>query len=70
MKYRLEDMVQAGLELTGDPLGFRLLDKEFHRTINPLGGNPFLEAALQVFQAYFHPKNQHLLHVVGTDQSR
>ncbi|MBV8093652.1 MAG: FadR family transcriptional regulator [Acetobacteraceae bacterium] len=44
---RLADMVQAGLELTGDPLGFRLLDQEFHRTINQLGGNPFLEVVAQ-----------------------
>lgn len=44
---RLEEMVEAGFELTGDPLGFRLLDQEFHRTINHLGANPFLEVVAQ-----------------------
>jgi len=44
---RLEEMVEAGFELTGDPLGFRLLDQEFHRTINHLGSNPFLEVVAQ-----------------------
>ena len=46
---RLGEMVEAGCELTGDPLGFRLLDQEFHRTINCLGGNPFLEVVAQSF---------------------
>src|SRR3954451_13298595 len=40
---RLDEMVEAGFELKGDPLGFRMLDQEFHRTINRLSGNPFLE---------------------------
>jgi len=44
---RLEEMVEAGFALTGDPIGFRLLDQEFHRTINHLGGNPFLEVVAQ-----------------------
>jgi penicillin-binding protein 2 len=34
------------------------------------GGVSAAPAALQVFNAYFHPQNQRLLHVVGTDQSR
>ena len=46
---RLEEMAEAGFELAGDPLGFRLLDQEFHRTINRLGGNPFLEVVAQSF---------------------
>jgi GntR family transcriptional repressor for pyruvate dehydrogenase complex len=44
---RLEEMVAAGFELTGDPLGFRMLDQGFHRTIGQLGGNPFLEVVSQ-----------------------
>ncbi|MFO1075729.1 MAG: FCD domain-containing protein [Geminicoccaceae bacterium] len=46
---RLEEMVASGFELVGDPLGFRLLDQEFHRTLNRLGGNPFLETVAQSF---------------------
>lgn len=46
---RLGRMAEAGFELAGDPLGFRLLDQEFHRTINRLGGNPFLEVVAQSF---------------------
>lgn len=44
---RLDEMVAGGFELAGDPLGFRMLDQEFHRTINQLGGNPFLEVVAQ-----------------------
>lgn len=44
---RLEEMVASGFELQGDPLGFRMLDQTFHRTINQLGGNPFLEVVAQ-----------------------
>jgi len=44
---RLEEMVAAGFELTDDPLGFRMLDQQFHRTIGQLGGNPFLEIVAQ-----------------------
>jgi GntR family transcriptional repressor for pyruvate dehydrogenase complex len=46
---RLEEMAAAGFELAGDPLGFRMLDQEFHRTINHLSGNPFLEVVAQSF---------------------
>jgi GntR family transcriptional regulator, transcriptional repressor for pyruvate dehydrogenase complex len=44
---RLDEMVASGFELTGDPLGFRMLDQEFHRTISHLSGNPFLEVVAQ-----------------------
>jgi GntR family transcriptional regulator, transcriptional repressor for pyruvate dehydrogenase complex len=44
---RLDEMVAAGFELTADPLGFRMLDQDFHRTINHLSGNPFLEVVAQ-----------------------
>ena len=44
---RLEEMVAAGFDLTDDPLGFRMLDQEFHRTLNRLSGNPFLEVVAQ-----------------------
>ena len=46
---RLGEMVDAGSELVRDPVGFRMLDQEFHRTINHLGGNPFLEVVAQSF---------------------
>jgi len=46
---RLDEMVAAGFELADDPLGFRMLDQEFHRTINHLSGNPFLEVVAQSF---------------------
>ena len=44
---RLDEMVAAGFELTDDPLGFRMLDQQFHRSIGQLGGNPFLEVVSQ-----------------------
>ena len=44
---RLDEMVAAGFELTDDPLGFRMLDQQFHRTVGQLGGNPFLEIMSQ-----------------------
>jgi GntR family transcriptional regulator, transcriptional repressor for pyruvate dehydrogenase complex len=47
MLARLEEMVAAGFELAGDALGFRMLDLEFHQTINRLSGNPFLEVVAQ-----------------------
>lgn len=44
---KLEAMVRAGYDLTGDPTGFRMLDTEFHRTLMALGKNPFLERVAQ-----------------------
>lgn len=44
---RLEEMVEAGFELKDDPLGFRVVDHQFHRTIGELGGNPFLSVISQ-----------------------
>lgn len=46
---RLDEMVAAGFLLVKDPVGFRMLDQEFHRTINQLGGNPFLNVVAQSF---------------------
>jgi GntR family transcriptional regulator, transcriptional repressor for pyruvate dehydrogenase complex len=46
---KLDEMVEAGFELSDDPLGFRMLDQEFHRTLNRLSGNPFLEVVAQSF---------------------
>ena len=46
---RLDEMVEAAFDLTDDPVGFRLLDQEFHRTLNRLSGNPFLEVVAQSF---------------------
>ena len=43
----LDAMVTAGFALAGDALGFRVLDQQFHRTLNRLGGNPFLEVVGQ-----------------------
>lgn len=41
----LADLVTAGYSLTADPVGFRVMDHEFHATLSRLGGNPFLERA-------------------------
>ena len=40
---RLSAMVVAGYELAGDPVGFRVLDTQFHQALMRLAGNPFLE---------------------------
>jgi GntR family transcriptional repressor for pyruvate dehydrogenase complex len=40
---RLREMVAAGYGLTKDPVGFRVLDLEFHETIMKIAGNPFME---------------------------
>lgn len=44
---QLDAMVEAGFSLTRDPVGFRLLDQQFHRALNQLGANPFLEVTAQ-----------------------
>jgi len=44
---RLERMVASGYEMAGDPVGFRIVDLEFHRALMGLAGNPFLERAAQ-----------------------
>jgi GntR family transcriptional regulator, transcriptional repressor for pyruvate dehydrogenase complex len=41
----LTGMVEAGFALASDPVGFRVLDLEFHQRIMRLADNPFLEAA-------------------------
>ena len=41
----LADLVTAGYSLTADPVGFRVMDHEFHATLSRIGGNPFLERA-------------------------
>jgi len=40
---RLREMVAAGHSLTRDPVGFRVLDLEFHEQIMKIAGNPFME---------------------------
>lgn len=40
---KLTEMVAAGYELTKDPVGFRVLDLEFHETIMKIASNPFME---------------------------
>lgn len=44
---RMKELAEAGYELAPDPVGFRVLDHEFHRTLMKLAGNPFLEVAAQ-----------------------
>jgi DNA-binding FadR family transcriptional regulator len=39
---RLKAMVEVQAKLTTDPIGFRVSDLEFHRTIMEATGNPFL----------------------------
>ena len=41
----MADLVTAGYSLTADPVGFRVMDHEFHATLSRIGGNPFLERA-------------------------
>lgn len=40
---RLREMVTAGYGLTQDPVGFRVLDLEFHEQIMTIACNPFME---------------------------
>ena len=42
---RLAEMVEAGYRLAEDPVGFRVLDLEFHQMLMALAANPFLERA-------------------------
>jgi GntR family transcriptional repressor for pyruvate dehydrogenase complex len=42
---KLREVVRAGYELTGDAVGFRVMDLEFHQTLMEIAGNPFLERA-------------------------
>lgn len=39
----LKDMVTAGYALTKDPVGFRVMDQEFHQSIMKIANNPFME---------------------------
>jgi len=39
---KLREMVKTGYSLTKDPVGFRVLDLEFHETIMTIAGNPFM----------------------------
>jgi GntR family transcriptional repressor for pyruvate dehydrogenase complex len=36
-------LVSAGFALTSDPVGFRVLDQEFHTLLMKIAGNPVLE---------------------------
>jgi GntR family transcriptional regulator, transcriptional repressor for pyruvate dehydrogenase complex len=40
---RLREMVSAGYAMAEDPVGFRVVDFEFHQALMALGDNPFLE---------------------------
>lgn len=40
---KLRALVKSGYELVDDPVGFRVLDLEFHQTLIALANNPFLE---------------------------
>ncbi len=40
---KLRALVKTGYELVEDPVGFRVLDLEFHQTLIALAHNPFLE---------------------------
>jgi GntR family transcriptional regulator, transcriptional repressor for pyruvate dehydrogenase complex len=44
---KLDEMIAAGYDLTSDPLGFRMLDQEFHQTIYQSAGNPYLTIVAQ-----------------------
>lgn len=44
---KLRKLVEAGYALTGDAVGFRVLDLEFHQTLMAIAGNPFLERVAQ-----------------------
>jgi GntR family transcriptional repressor for pyruvate dehydrogenase complex len=44
---KLRDLVRAGYELVDDPVGFRVMDLEFHAILMRLAGNPFLERMAQ-----------------------
>jgi GntR family transcriptional repressor for pyruvate dehydrogenase complex len=48
---RLSDLVASGYQLVDDPVGFRVMDHEFHQTLSGLANNPFLErAALSLYE--------------------
>jgi GntR family transcriptional repressor for pyruvate dehydrogenase complex len=44
---RLEEMAHHGLDLTDDPVGFRVLDAQFHGLISDASGNAFLQSVSQ-----------------------
>ncbi|MFV0333001.1 MAG: FCD domain-containing protein, partial [Tropicimonas sp.] len=43
----LEHLVREGHRLKDDPVAFRVMDLEFHRTLTGLAGNPFLDRMAQ-----------------------
>jgi GntR family transcriptional repressor for pyruvate dehydrogenase complex len=44
---KLAELVKAGHELADDPVGFRVMDLEFHALLMRLAANPFLERMAQ-----------------------
>lgn len=42
---KLRELVRAGYELTGDAVGFRVMDLEFHQLLMDVAENPFLSRA-------------------------
>jgi GntR family transcriptional repressor for pyruvate dehydrogenase complex len=48
---KLSELVVTGYSLASDPVGFRVMDHEFHSSLWRLAGNPFLErAALSLYE--------------------
>ncbi len=46
-KTRLQQMAGMGHDLTGDPVGFRVMDAQFHGLISDAAGNAFLNSVSQ-----------------------
>jgi GntR family transcriptional repressor for pyruvate dehydrogenase complex len=44
---RLSELVRTGYDLVADPVGFRVMDMEFHTLLIRLAANPFLERMAQ-----------------------
>lgn len=49
---RLRELVAAGHDLVDDPVGFRVLDLEFHSVLNAAAENPLLSAIADTLYAF------------------
>ncbi|XWN29307.1 MAG: FadR/GntR family transcriptional regulator [Devosia sp.] len=49
---KLSDLARYGLELVEDPVGFRVLDLEFHTLLNRIADNPLLSAVADALYAF------------------
>lgn len=48
---QMRTLVKTGYQLVSDPVGFRVLDFEFHKTLIALASNPFMErVALSLYE--------------------